>query len=500
MSALAKYLLELGAQVSGSDIEDNKYLKDLKKLGATIFIGHKAENVPDDAIVVASTAIKDTNPEFLQAKVKGLDILHRSDLLAMIAKDFSADIKSTFIGFSGTHGKTTTSGLCTYVLEAAGCNPSFALGGMVCGLKTNAKYNIERTCLGNRFFVAELDESDGTITKYQPDISIINNLELDHIDFFKDGFEELLKTFGVYLSQLDDTKKILINIDCDGNRRLMEANKNKNFVTFGLDLTSCAGDKANQRSALRVDYLAKNIRYFQDGSEFELNYSGKTLGTIRLSIIGKHNVYNALAVVSALLEAGLDFEDIKDHFPAFTGMGRRFDLVGEVNGIKIIDDYAHHPTEIKTTLESVSCVWSHRRALPDFGELIDGDVEISDFTGAKSASSSGRLVAIFQPHRYTRFQGLWNEFLTCFDSAQLLIVLDVYSASEEPIEGVNSAVFVKEIKDKNTSRDIIHIRGNINESAKQIAPLLKSGDTVLTLGAGDITKMGKAIIEEIKEK
>lgn len=445
MSGLAKYLLEKGCEVSGSDIQDSKYLKNLKELGAKVYVGHNEDNITGNPIIIASTAIKENNVEIQKAKRLNLPILHRSDLLKLIAEDFSNNDKSTFIGFSGTHGKTTTSGLCSYLLSKAGQKPSYVVGGIIPELNDNARFDSEH------FFVAELDESDGTILKYQPDISVINNLEVDHIDFYKGGFDDLIKTFNTYLSNLKKESIVIINNDCEGNKELIKQNPNTKFITFGLD---------------NADYTAESIEYLDFGSKFIILKNGQKLSEIKLNIPGKHNIYNALAVFAALNEAGVEIDTFVKHFSTFTGMGRRFQLSAEFNGIKIIDDYAHHPTEIKTTVES-----------------------------ARKATNS-RLVAVFQPHRYSRLKGLWNEFLKSFDDADKLVVLDVYAASESPIKEADSGVFVKEI----THKDAIYIGGNIQEVATKLLPLLAPSDIVLTLGAGDITKLGTHLLNEYNKR
>ncbi len=437
MSGLAKYLLESGCEVSGSDIAQSKYTKKLESLGAKIYIGHNADYVEEGMIVVASTAIRPDNPEIVKAKKLNLQICHRSDILKLISEGYGKDKKPVFLGFSGTHGKTTTSGLCTYILTKAGLQPSFCVGGIIPELDTNAA-----SCDGD-FFVAELDESDGTIVKYSPDVSVINNLETDHVDFYKDGFQELLDTFRVHLSNMKNGSKIIINNDCPGTKKLIEQNSQKEFITFGLQ-NAC--------------YTAQNISMNGTASSFDVIHNGQKLGRLDLSIPGKHNIYNALAVLAALNEQGVDFEKIAPHFKTFTGMGRRFQLSAEFDGIKVIDDYAHHPSEIKTTLES-----------------------------AKNCPHK-RLVAIFQPHRYSRLQGLWNDFLCAFNAADKLFVLDIYAASEDAIAGVSSEKFVQTLQS-----DAKYISGSIEEAAKKIAPELKNGDFVISLGAGDITKIGKEI-------
>lgn len=422
MSGLAKYLLQDGHAVTGSDIADSKYINALKELGAVVNIGHSEANLPNDTeVVVVSTAIKENNPELIKARNLGIKIYHRSDLLAEIAKS-AQDRGKCFIGFSGTHGKTTTSGMASFVLDKAGLEPSFVDGGIVPELHTNAQHK------GGEYFVAELDESDGTIVKYNPDILVINNLEEDHLDFYKNGMSDLVKTFNQAVSQ---SGKVIVNNDNKG-LKLLEGD----FITFGLN---------------GADYTANNIEYSKEGTRFEIYHNNDLLTDITITIAGVHNVYNTLAVCAALNEAGVNLECIKDSFAPFTGMGRRFEKVAE----NIYDDYAHHPTEIKATLEA-----------------------------AASRFGKENIVAVFQPHRYTRLQSLWNDFKKSFDNANRVIVTDVYAASEDPINGINGEKFASEIGAE-------HIGGSIEDVAKSLKPTLKSNDIVIGLGAGTITKLGK---------
>lgn len=427
MSGLAKYLLEDGHTVSGSDIVDSKYVDKLRELGAEIFIGQKAENVPNDAIIIKSTAIRDNNPEVVRAKELGLPIYHRSDLLAEIAKTAQENGKC-FIGFSGTHGKTTTSGLASFVLEKGKLSPSFVDGGIIPELNTNAQHK------SGKQFVAELDESDGTIVKYHPDILVINNLEEDHLDFYKNGMSDLVKTFNQAISQ---AKKVLVNKDNAGIQEL-----SGNFITFGLD---------------DADYVAKNIEFSKNGTSFEIYHYGNLLTSMKIQLAGVHNIYNTLAVVSALNEAGVNVRMIADYFADFAGMGRRFQKVCEINGVEVYDDYAHHPTEIKATLDA-------------------------------SALKFGKenIVAVFQPHRYTRLQTLWKEFKHAFSEAGRVVVTDVYAASEDPIKGISGEAFAKDL-------GVEYIGGNMQEVAEKLLPTLENGNIVIGLGAGTITALGKEL-------
>jgi len=438
MSGLAKYLLEQGYEVSGSDVEASKYTQKIEKLGAKVFIGHKAQQVPENSIVVASTAIRENNPEIVRAKELGLKIHHRSDILKMLAQDLNTHQK--FIGFSGTHGKTTTSGLASYILSKAGLEPSFVVGGYIPELNTNASFG------NGDFFVAELDESDGTIVKYSTDISIINNLEADHLDFFKNGLEDLIKTFETHAK---NAKKVIINNDNEGNLKLQKQFKDRKFITFGLK---------------NADYSAKNIKFLHGGSSFDFYKNNEFIAKVELSILGKHNVYNALAVLSALSEAGIDVKTLVPHFKTFSGMGRRFEYVEKINGIDFYDDYAHHPSEIKTTLES-----------------------------AKKSFENRRIVAIFQPHRYTRLKGLWDEFKTAFDDCDKLFVTDIYEASEDSIEGITAENFVKDFGEKAS-----WVSGKMDDAAEKVMPELKEGDVVISLGAGSITHICPEIVKLMK--
>ena len=425
MSGLAKYLLEDGHEVSGSDIVESKYINKLRELGAKIYIGHNAENVPDDAVIIKSSAIRDNNPEVLKAKELGLKIYHRSDLLEEIAKS-AQDSGKCFIGFSGTHGKTTTSGLASFVLEKAGLNPSFVDGGIIPEINTNAQHK------NGKHFIAELDESDGTITKYSPDILVINNLEEDHLDYYKNGIIDLVKTFDKAVSQ---AKKVLVNNNDEGIRFLTG-----NFITFGLHA---------------ADYMAKNVQYSTDCTSFDVYRKEQLLANIKIQLAGVHNVYNALAVAAALNEGGVDIKKTAEYFREFTGMGRRFQKVCEFGGIQVYDDYAHHPTEIKATLEA-----------------------------AASKFGKENVVAVFQPHRYTRFKSLWNDFKNALKDARRVVVTDVYAASENKIQGVESSIFAKEA-------DYEYLSGGIEEVAEKLLPTLKDGNVVIGLGAGTITALGK---------
>ena len=434
MSGLAKYLLENGFEVSGSDINDSKYVNKLRELGAKIYIGHNANNVPDDCIVVASTAIKQDNPEIQRAKALDLTIYHRSDVLAKISA-----MGKFFLGYCGTHGKTTTSGIASYVMQKAGLNPSFVVGGIIPEINTNA-----HSQNGEHFF-AELDESDGTIVKYSPDIVVVNNLEPDHLDFYTKGIDSIIETFSKFLYNLKESSVIIANVDNEGVTRLMNTPVAKLHKCISYSIEA------------QADYIAQNIKYDETYTTYDIYYKNEFLTSIKICLKGVHNVYNTLAVFASLHQAGVDISLILPHFATFSGMGRRFEKVCEFDGITIYDDYAHHPTEIKATLSSTK------------------------------SFKDKNIIAVFQPHRYTRLFNLWEDFSTAFSNVNRVIVTDVYAASESPIENVSSELFAKE-------NGFEYIPGSIKDVAKKLFPTLKSGDVVIGLGAGTITNLSKEIL------
>lgn len=440
-SALAKILAIKGYKVSGSDIKESKYTKMLENLGVKISIGHNSDNINKNQIIVLSSAIKENNPEYIKAKELNLPIYHRSDILKLISKEYPC-----FIGFSGTHGKTTTSSLCSYILDNIGANPAYAVGGIVSGLDTNA--NTDKT---SKIFIAELDESDGTIIKYSPDYIVINNLEPDHFDFYKNGEEDLINQFNKFFNNLKATSKIFINIDDLGNQKFLKTVDVKNLITYSIK------DK-------NADYFADEIKVSDKYNLFQLYKKGEFLTDIKTSIKGVHNVYNTLAVISVLIEKGFNIKDLIEPLFSFSGAKRRFETVYN-NKATIIDDYAHHPTEIKATMNS-----------------------------AKKQTSS-KITIIFQPHRYTRLKALWDEFLNSFDLADNLFVVDTYSAGDKYDEEFNSENFAKKINHKNVK----YIKGDIEKAATEIFKYLKENDYIITVGAGDVTKIGR-ILGELYER
>ena len=335
-------------------------------------------------------------------------------------------------------------------MEKAGLKPSYVVGGIIPDIHTNAN------CGHEKYFIAELDESDGTIVKYSPNLVVVNNLEPDHLDFYKNGLESILETFETFISNMRENGIILANMDNEGVKRLVkyfsvhELAHNAKFITYSI-----GGN---------TDYCARNISYGQDFTTFDIYYKDEFQTNLKITLKGVHNVYNSLAVWSSLHIAGVDMNLVNSHFETFTGMGRRFEKVGEFNGVEIYDDYAHHPTEIKATL---SCSKSFK---------------------------DKRIIAVFQPHRYSRFQNLWNEFMEAFDGVDELVVTDVYAACEDEIVGVNSQAFVNEFREK-SDIPCRYISGSISDVASELYKTLKPNDIVIGLGAGTITKLGPELLK-----
>lgn len=449
MSGLARSLLSLGFKVSGSDTQNSDTLSSLSDMRGKIFVGHSENNIENASCIVVSSAIKEDNPEIVLARKKNIPVLHRSQVLNMLMEGLGLKNKQTSIGVSGTHGKTTTSGMISFVFEYSGLDPSFVVGGKMPHLKTNSKVG-----KGN-FFIAELDESDGTVEVYSPDITVLTNLEYDHPDYYTEGFEQLLNTFKRYIDKLDKKSKIIINIDCPGNRQLLTLIKHPGIICYSTDdLNTDAEYYVQGKSTVGLNSGAKVYR------------NKEYIGTINIPIPGAHNISNALGTIAAAMECGIEFKSIAESLSKFTGMRRRFEIVGEINGAKIIDDYAHHPTEIKATLNAAKKVIKSKQ--------------------------KGKVTAIFQPHRYTRLSNLWDDFLACFDDADEVFICDVYSAGESPILDISSQKLVNQIKNNN----IKYLSGNIEQISDKFTKNIEPDDIILTIGAGDITKLGNLLVKK----
>lgn len=434
MSALAKILLEKGYEVSGSDISESAMLDVLRGLGAKIFLGQKGENVRGAEAVVVSSAIRGDNPEVAEADRLGLKRLHRSDVNAYLINGCRG------IAVAGAHGKTTTTSMLGVALDYAGVSPSIIIGGEVDYLGGNAR-------LGRSdYLVSEADESDGTFLKYYPYVGIVTNVENDHMDHYG-SMENIIRAFTRFLGQIRPDGFGVVCFDNENIRNIVK-NTTARIISYAIDHDA--------------DYRAANIVTSPEGTAFDVLHGGEKLGRVSLHVPGRHNVLNAMAAIVTGMQLGLTAAQMAEGLSMFHGAKRRFQTKGRAGGIWVVDDYAHHPTEIATTLKAA------RQTRPE------------------------RLVCAFQPHRYTRTRLLQKEYGSCFQECDLLILTDVYSAGEEPIPGVDGELLVREVREQ-TGREAVYI-----PDKKDIAPYLFSaarpGDLIMTMGAGDIVKCGEELV------
>lgn len=436
MSGLAKILLELGQQVSGSDLVESKTTERLKALGAKIFIGHDAANIgPQVGQVVRSTAISPDNPEILQAQRLGIPIIHRSELLARLTE------KQKTIAVAGAHGKTTTSSMLATVFSHARLDPTIVVGGELVGIGGNAKYG------RGPHLICEADESDGSFLKLHPYVALVTNIEDDHLDHYG-SFEKIVAAFEKFVDLVpEEGFKVL----CADDPILAEmAEKKAKVVTYGFTEKAC--------------YTARDLVCGQESTEAKIYFQDKYLGLLELTVPGRHNMSNALGAIAVGHQLGLDFEIMAQALKNFQGVGRRFQKIGSVNEVQVIDDYAHHPTEIRATLQAA------RQLNPK------------------------RLWAVFQPHRYTRTQQLYQEFGRSFQEADKIILNSIYAASEKPITGVTAELIVEEIKKR--GQEVLYLE-DMDEIVEYLAQECRPGDVVLTMGAGNIWTVGPSLVSKL---
>jgi UDP-N-acetylmuramate--alanine ligase len=430
MSALAQILLEKGMKVSGSDVVSSAMTDQLQKRGAEIFIGHSSHHIKPSTIVVCSSDIKEDNPELKQAKEEGLPLLHRSELLYQLMRDYSPLL------VTGTHGKTTTSSLLAHLLVSAGLDPAFAVGGIVRSLNANGGNG------SGPYFVAEADESDGSFLNYTPFGAIITNIDNDHLAYWN-SLDKLIEGFDRFAALVHSSKHL---IWC-GDDEILRSLNLKGF-SYGFE----------ENNDLRIE------NYQQAGwsNIFDISFEGNAYSEIEIPLIGGHNVLNAAAVFGLGIKINIPEKKIREAFATFKGISRRSEFKGEYGDIDIFDDYAHHPTEIFATLRAV-----------------------------KQAIGGRRLIAAFQPHRYTRTADCLNEFGPAFEHADILILTDIYGAREAPIEGITNELLLAKIREKGCDASYVS-RPNL---APFLADYLKPDDVLITLGAGDITQVGTEVLQ-----
>ena len=440
MSGIAEVLLNLGYKVSGSDLRQSETTERLASIGGEIYIGHARQNLSHVDVVVTSTAVKEDNPEVLEARELMIPVIPRAEMLAELMR------MKFGIAIAGTLGKTTTTSMVATILTHGGIDPTIVIGGKLNTLGTNA-------VLGQgKFLVAEADESDGSFMKLSPTIAVVTNIDADHLDFYTGGIAQIKDIFVDFINKIPFYGLAVLCLD-DRNIADIIPLVKKRFVTYGL--------------SSQADIRATHVRIEGGTATFVAHYKGCRMGEVSYSMPGAHNVLNALACIAVAMEVDVPFNLIQEGFAGFGGVGRRFQVKGVINDIMVVDDYGHHPTEIRATLAAARGGWPERR-----------------------------LVVAFQPHRYTRTKELFDEFVKCFYDADLLVLTDIYAASETPIEGVSSESLANAVR-KHGQRDVTWIADR-KALPEHLAGVAKPGDIILTLGAGNIWQAGEVLLEKLQ--
>ena len=439
MSGIAELLLNLGYTVSGSDLKSSEITERLKRFGGHILKGHAEDQVGDADVVVVSSAVDADNPEVRAARQASIPVIPRAEMLAELMR-----LKYS-IAVAGAHGKTTTTSIVSAVLDRGGLDPTVVIGGKLKSIGTNAR-------LGEgEFIVAEADESDGSFLKMSPTIAVVTNIDREHLDHYPD-LDAIKSAFLDFIDRIPFYGLAVLCLDNESVQGLIPEIK-KRYTTYGM--------------STQADVQARNVIFEGLRSRFTLHHKGEPLGDIRLNLPGIHNVYNAMASVAVGFELGIPFETVKAALETVEGVQRRLEIKGDVNGITIVDDYGHHPTEIKTTLQAAKEAWPDRR-----------------------------MVVVFQPHRYSRTRALFDEFTRSFYQSDVLLVLPIYSAGEKVIEGVDSISMCDGIR-QHGHKEVI-CKDTIAAAVAGLKDILVPGDILLTLGAGDVWKVGEEILRELE--
>jgi UDP-N-acetylmuramate--alanine ligase len=442
MSGIAEILLDQGFGVTGSDLAKSDITEHLESLGARVMLGHAAENVAGADVVVYSSAVApDENPETQEASRRKIPLIRRAEMLAEVTR------MKYGIAVAGTHGKTTTTSMVGLVMIEAGLDPTVIVGGKLSGFGgTNAK-------LGHgEWTVVEADEFDRSFLSLSPTIAVITNLEREHLDIYSD-LDDIKRSFIEFANKVPFYGFVAVCLDESSLVDILPQLK-KRVLTFGF--------------SPQCDVRAVDVHYSERTSTFTVLCGAADLGQVTVGVPGEHNVKNALAAITVGLEIGVPFDAITRALVKFTGVYRRFEIKGEHGGVMVIDDYAHHPTEVKATLDAIRRGWRRR------------------------------VVALFQPHTYTRTRDFYEDFGKSFYNADVVVITDVYPARERPIQGITGAMIAESAVGFG-HRNVIYVPDK-NDLAARVMPLLQPGDIVVTMGAGDIWKCGEAILEELKVK
>jgi UDP-N-acetylmuramate--alanine ligase len=445
MSGIAEILFELGYQVQGSDVAENANVRRLRDKGIPVTCGQKAENIDDASIVVISTAIKPDNPELLAARERFLPIVHRAEMLGELMR------LRWSVAVAGTHGKTTTTSLIATLLDSARIDPTVINGGIITGWGSNAR-------LGKgQWMVVEADESDGSFSKLKPTVAVVTNIDPEHLDHHG-TYEALEAAFFNFVAAIPFYGFATLCIDHPSVQRLMAGIKDRRIITYGL--------------SANADVRAVNMRHEGSAMLFDVILSERTAGNtgiisdLRFPMLGEHNVQNCLAAIAVAMEMGMTPDEITTALAGFGGVGRRFETKGVSGGVTVIDDYGHHPVEIRAALQA--------------GRMLCG---------------TNKLVAVVQPHRYSRLADLFDDFCACFNDADEVLVADVYAAGEAPIDGIDKNALVTGLRDRG-HRGPAPLESR-EDLAREILQRTENGDLVMCLGAGDITSWAAALANEM---
>jgi UDP-N-acetylmuramate--alanine ligase len=439
MSGLAEVLLELGYRVSGSDLRLSPVTERLARLGAEIRQGHAAENVAGANAVVVSSAVRPDNPEVFEARRRGIPVIPRGELLAELMR------LKFGIAVGGSHGKTTTTSMIAAILLQAGMDPTVVVGGLSATMRgSNARVG------KSEYLVVESDESDGSFLKLAPILAVVTNIDREHLDHYA-SLEDILGAFTAFVNKVPFYGAAILCLDDENVQRILPA-VGRRVVTYG----------ANAQAEVRITHCS--IGHL--AAEFHLARGAEDLGCFRLHVPGAHNISNAAAAAAVALELGIPVETIREGLAAFRGVDRRFEIKGTERGVTVIDDYGHHPTEIRATL------------------------------AAARACRYNRVLVLFQPHRYSRTQALLEDFARAFHQADAVYVLDIYAASEPPIAGVSSPALVEAIA--RYGHRSVHYAGELASGAAAIARAAQPGDAIITLGAGSVSQAAGQILDRLR--
>ena len=437
MSGLARIALSHGMIVTGSDSKDSSVLVALSALGARVTTIHEAQNVIDADLVIYSNAIAITNVELIRAKELKLPILTRAGALSILMSE------SKSIAVAGTHGKTTTSSMLAVALQSCAADPSFAIGGNITASGSNAHRGT------GEIFIAEADESDGSFIEYHPFAAIITNVEHDHVDFFKTP-ESVFQAFVDFAATIQENGFLTYCADDEGAERVVSVSENIQCISYGT----------HESAQLRID----NIELFAMGSRARAIWHGKSVGYLELQVPGHHNLLNAAAVLATGLKLEFSPSQLLTGLNIFRGTGRRFELKGTIHGVRVIDDYGHHPTEIRVTLAA-----------------------------ARRLAGDGRLIVIFQPHRFSRTQAFAEGFSNTLDLADYAMVLEIYAASEKPIAGVTSKLITSKMERGEYTPNFVEVTDSV-------VAMAQPGDVIVTLGAGDVSSLAPIIVDGLNRR